>query len=374
MTICEKFKLMMASFADIKAAIIEKGVTVTGGYSEYAKNIHKIYSDENYTPEYQYPTEKPPIMQYLINLYNRITFCYAVKQEIRQAIIDGGVDVPDDTPFSEYGDKIRQIQRFEITTSNLYLGEYKTECRGQLTAQGGSPPYSWEQTWGSNIPGITMTSDGTISGTPMQTGGYNWGVQVTDSNGKTLSKDISISVRPKTLNFKQTGERSFLYDGQPHTITAECINDSDVEFEIYFNDNGSDVLSMTKCGSNRGYVRITSADKSCYRIGECDLYMSISANAVNVTSDKVQSVKYDGQPHSFNVELSKQCDVNVKYKTYSANDDTFNVNEDEYTTVSPTEIGKYRVYISSSSYGYIIRDTYAGYNKYFGILNITEGQ
>lgn len=353
MTICEKFKLMMASFADIRAAIAEKGGTVTGGYADYAKNIRNLYSNDTYAPQYKYPTEKSPIMQYLINLYNRITFCYAVK--------------------SEYGDKIRQIQRFEITTSNLYLGEYKTECRGQLTAQGGSPPYSWEQTWGSNIPGITMTSDGTISGTPMQTGGYNWGVQVTDSNGKTLSKDISISVRPKTLNFKQTGERSFLYDGQPHTITAECINDSDVEFEIYFNDNGSDVLSMTKCGSNRGYVRITSADKSCYRIGECDLYMSISANAVNVTSDKVQSVKYDGQPHSFNVELSKQCDVNVKYKTYSANDDTFNVNEDEYTTVSPTEIGKYRVYISSSSYGYIIRDTYAGYNKYFGILNITEG-
>lgn len=67
--------------------------------------------------------------------------------------------------------------------------------------------------------------------------------------------------------------------------------------------------------------------------------MSISANAVNVTSDKVQSVKYDGQPHSFNVELSKQCDVNVKYKTYSANDDTFNVNEDEYTTVSPPRLG-----------------------------------
>ena len=28
MTICEKFKLMMASFADIKAAIAEKGGTV----------------------------------------------------------------------------------------------------------------------------------------------------------------------------------------------------------------------------------------------------------------------------------------------------------------------------------------------------------
>ena len=143
MTICEKFKLMMASFADIRAAIAEKGGTVTGGYADYAKNIRNLYSNDTYAPQYQYPTEKSPIMQYLINLYNRITFCYAVKQEIRQAIIDGGVDVPDDTPFSEYGDKIRQIQRFEITTSNLYLGEYKTECRGQLTAQGGSPPYSW---------------------------------------------------------------------------------------------------------------------------------------------------------------------------------------------------------------------------------------
>ena len=97
MTICEKFKLMMASFADIKAAIAEKGGTVTGGYADYAKNIRNLYSNDTYAPQYQYPTEKSPIMQYLINLYNRITFCYAVKQEIRQAIIDGGVDVPDDT-------------------------------------------------------------------------------------------------------------------------------------------------------------------------------------------------------------------------------------------------------------------------------------
>ena len=97
MTICEKFKLMMASFADIRAAIAEKGGTVTGGYADYAKNIRNLYSNDTYAPQYKYPTEKSPIMQYLINLYNRITFCYAVKQEIRQAIIDGGVDVPDDT-------------------------------------------------------------------------------------------------------------------------------------------------------------------------------------------------------------------------------------------------------------------------------------
>ena len=109
MTICEKFKLMMASFANIRAAIVEKGGTVTGGYADYAKNIRNLYSNDTYTSQYQYPTEKSPIMQYLINLYNRITFCYAVKQEIRQAIIDGGVDVPDDTNL-----------KFSILNTNVF--------------------------------------------------------------------------------------------------------------------------------------------------------------------------------------------------------------------------------------------------------------
>ena len=49
MTICEKFKLMMASFAIIRAAIVEKGGTVTGGYADYAKNIRNLYSNDTYT-------------------------------------------------------------------------------------------------------------------------------------------------------------------------------------------------------------------------------------------------------------------------------------------------------------------------------------
>lgn len=42
MTICEKFKLMVASFADIRAAIAEKGGTVTGDMPIMLK-ISEIY-------------------------------------------------------------------------------------------------------------------------------------------------------------------------------------------------------------------------------------------------------------------------------------------------------------------------------------------
>ena len=48
----------MASFANIRAAIVEKGGTVTGGYADYAKNIRNLYSNDTYTSQYQYPTEK----------------------------------------------------------------------------------------------------------------------------------------------------------------------------------------------------------------------------------------------------------------------------------------------------------------------------
>lgn len=192
MTICEKFKLMMASFADIKAAIAEKGGTVTGGYADYAKNIRNLYSNDTYAPQYQYPTEKSPIMQYLINLYNRITFCYAVKQEIRQAIIDGGVDVPDDTPFSEYGDKIRQIQLFEITT-NLIKFRQNEKFSIQMEAVGGKPPYKWEHS-GYAPKGMNFSEDGLLSGIVKTGGGSaypsnDW--TVTDSTGKNKSLYLS---------------------------------------------------------------------------------------------------------------------------------------------------------------------------------------
>lgn len=98
MTICEKFKLMMASFADIKAAIAEKG----------------------------------------------------------------GVDVPDDTPFSEYGDKIRQIQLFEITT-NLIKFRQNEKFSIQMEAVGGKPPYKWEHS-GYAPKGMNFSEDGLLSG------------------------------------------------------------------------------------------------------------------------------------------------------------------------------------------------------------------
>jgi hypothetical protein len=58
----------------------------------------------------------------------------------------------------------------------------------QLSAWGGTPPYTWTVTSGSFAPGVTMTSGGLISGTPTAAGYYFVCVKVTDSAGCTLTR------------------------------------------------------------------------------------------------------------------------------------------------------------------------------------------
>lgn len=62
-----------------------------------------------------------------------------------------------------------------------------------LTAQGGVPPYLWSS---SALPsGLTLSSDGVISGTPTaKKGSYNVVVTVTDESGAQLNKNLTIKV------------------------------------------------------------------------------------------------------------------------------------------------------------------------------------
>lgn len=63
-----------------------------------------------------------------------------------------------------------------------------------LTAQGGIPPYAWSS---SALPtGLSLSSDGIVSGTPTATNGiYNITLNVTDSLGAVVTKNLTITVQ-----------------------------------------------------------------------------------------------------------------------------------------------------------------------------------
>ena len=70
-----------------------------------------------------------------------------------------------------------------------------------VTASGSSgTPYTFAVTGGTLPPGLTLSTSGTISGTPTATGTFSFTVTATDTYGCTGSGTLSIAIRPLAAN------------------------------------------------------------------------------------------------------------------------------------------------------------------------------
>ena len=75
----------------------------------------------------------------------------------------------------------------QILTANLPAGVEGSFYTSTLQAAGGFPPYTWTLQQGSLPPGLSLSSNGTISGTPTRTGTSSFTVQVSDTQQQTAT-------------------------------------------------------------------------------------------------------------------------------------------------------------------------------------------
>ena len=68
-----------------------------------------------------------------------------------------------------------------ITTSGLPDGTAGTAYSATLSATGGTSPYTWSVVSGQLAPGLTLSSQGAISGTPSSSGQFSFSAQARDS-------------------------------------------------------------------------------------------------------------------------------------------------------------------------------------------------
>lgn len=68
-----------------------------------------------------------------------------------------------------------------ITTSSLTTGKVGVAYFQQMTADGGTGPYTWSITSGTLPPGLTLSSSGVLSGTPSAPGQYSFVITATDA-------------------------------------------------------------------------------------------------------------------------------------------------------------------------------------------------
>ncbi len=83
-----------------------------------------------------------------------------------------------------------------ITTTSLPGGTANASFSSTVAATGGTPAYGWSLVngGGSLPPGLTLSATGAISGTPTQSGTFNFTTQASDSSSQVAQKVLSIVV------------------------------------------------------------------------------------------------------------------------------------------------------------------------------------
>ncbi len=81
-----------------------------------------------------------------------------------------------------------------ITTTSLPDGTVTVPYNQALAASGGDGAYTWSLTSGSLPAGLSLATDGTISGTPSTVTSATFTVKVTDATGRAATADLSLSV------------------------------------------------------------------------------------------------------------------------------------------------------------------------------------
>ena len=134
----------------------------------------------------------------------------------------------------------------QVTTTSLSSGTTNVPYNSQqLTASGGQPPYIWSLASGALPPGLSLSTNGVISGTPTTAGTSNFVVRVTDSVLATATQALSLVVYTfsTSVTFSVTPSAvSNFYTGVITLQVGGLISGETVLVEKFRDVNGNGVI------------------------------------------------------------------------------------------------------------------------------------
>lgn len=81
-----------------------------------------------------------------------------------------------------------------VTGGALTGADWNTAYSTSLTATGGTAPYTWTLVSGTLPDGVTLASDGTLSGTPTTFGDFSFSAKATDALGNSCTAAFTLNV------------------------------------------------------------------------------------------------------------------------------------------------------------------------------------
>jgi len=113
---------------------------------------------------------------------------YVFSQQTISGIINAGQAVLQNFTFTN------TLVPLQVTTTSLPNGTNGLAYSQQLSAAYGQPPYSWTNSSGALPPGLTLATNGMISGTPTNNGTFSFTVKVTDVLSATATQALALTV------------------------------------------------------------------------------------------------------------------------------------------------------------------------------------
>jgi hypothetical protein len=95
-----------------------------------------------------------------------------------------------------------------ITTATLSAANVGMSYTATITATGGVAPYTFAVTTGSLPAGLTLSSSGTISGTPTAAGSFTFTITVTDSAANVVMLHVEGHIEVASSTHTTIGARS----------------------------------------------------------------------------------------------------------------------------------------------------------------------
>ena len=133
---------------------------------------------------------------------------------------------------------------FDVTTTSLPDGIINAPYNQALTASGGQTPYSWTIVSGGLPAGLTLATNGVISGTPTTAGTTNFTVQVTDAASDTATQALSLTIDALDTNVVFNVTPSAVSNTYTGTITLQIggLTNKTVVVQKYLDLNTNGVI------------------------------------------------------------------------------------------------------------------------------------
>ena len=113
-----------------------------------------------------------------------------------------------------------QTQPPTIATASPPQGQVGTFYRATFTATGGTQPYTWSISAGQPPSGITLSSDGALSGMPGVAGTSSFTVSVKDSTGLSAQRNFSVNIVSRVVNVSVYPASATMVAKQTQQFTA----------------------------------------------------------------------------------------------------------------------------------------------------------